>query len=149
MNMQLAIKLLPYIALTVSLIVFLGLFAGLSRTVEKLRSRMGKFETQVQQATELTAGISGLKSRIEELESGAPVSEIPTGKAASLNGTVRSKILKMHRLGQPIERIADNLRVPKGEVDLLVKVHQIVMRPYQKQITAGEVNAGVQRPEAS
>jgi hypothetical protein len=77
------------------------------------------------------------------------VSEIPTGKAASLNGTVRSKVLKMHRLGQPIERIADNLRVPKGEVDLLVKVHQIVMRPYQKQITAREVNAAVERPEAS
>jgi hypothetical protein len=147
--MQLAIKLLPYIALAISLIVFLGLFSGLSRTVEKLRSRMGKFETQVQQAAELSAGISGLKTRIEELESGPPGSEIPTGKPASLNGTVRSKVLKMHRLGQPIERIADNLRVPKGEVDLLVKVHQIVMRPYQKQITAREVKAGVEGPEAS
>ena len=141
--MQLAIKLLPYIALAISLVVFLGLFSGLSRTVQKMRSRMSKLEAQVQQATELTAGIGGLKSRIEELESGAPVSEIPVGKAASLNGTVRSKVLKMHRLGQPIDRIADNLRVPKGEVDLLVKVHQIVMRPYQ------QVSAGAEGPEAS
>jgi hypothetical protein len=140
MNMQLAIKLLPYIALAISLIVFLGLFSGLNRTVEKLRSRVGKFEAQVQQASELSAVIGRLKSRLEELESGAPVSEIPTGKPASLNATVRSKVLKMHRLGQPIERIADNLRVPRGEVDLLVKVHQIVMRPYQ-QVTAGAEDA--------
>ena len=141
--MQLAIKLLPYIAIAISLIVFLGLFAGLSRTVEKLRTRMGKFEAQILQAAEISAGISGLKSRIEELESGLAAGEIPTGKPASLSGTVRSKVLKMHRLGQPIERIADNLRVPKGEVDLLVKVHQIVMRPYQ------QVNAGAEGPEAS
>ena len=97
--MQLAIKLLPYIALAISLIVFLGLFAGLSRTVEKLRTRMGKFEAQILQAAELSAGISGLKSRIEELESGAASGEISTGKPASLSGTVRSKVLKMHRLG--------------------------------------------------
>jgi hypothetical protein len=37
----------------------------------------------------------------------------------------------MHRLGQPVERIAERLRVPRGEVDLLVKVHAIVMRTYQ------------------
>lgn len=141
--MQLAIKLLPYIAIGISLIVFLGLFCGISRTVEKLRSRVGKFETQIQQATELNTGISGLKRRIEELETaGLPVGQIPTGKAASLNGTVRSKVLKMHRLGQPADRIADSLRIPKGEVDLLVKVHQIVMRPYeQAPAGAGEAEA--------
>jgi hypothetical protein len=48
----------------------------------------------------------------------------------------------MHRLGQPADRIADNLRVPKGEVDLLVKVHQIVMRPYeQSPVGTGEAEA--------
>jgi hypothetical protein len=133
LNMQLAIKLLPYIGLGISLIVFLGLFFQLSRTVEKLRSQVGNLEAQVRQATELGAGISGLQLRIEELEmGGGPTGQIPTGKLASLNGTVRSKVLKMHRLGKPIERIADSLRVPKGEVDLLVKVHQIVMQPYEQ-----------------
>ena len=133
MSMQLALKLLPYIAIGISLIVFLGLFFQLARTVEKLRSRLGKLESQAQQASELSARISGLNLRIEELEStGGPRPEALTGKPAALNGTVRSKVLKMHRLGQPPERIAENLRVPKGEVDLLVKVHQIVMRPYEQ-----------------
>jgi len=131
--MQLAIKLLPYIAIGISLIVFLGLFFQLGRTVEKLRSRLGKIEAQVQQATDLSARISGLNLRIGELESsGGPRAEALTGKPGALSGTVRSKVLKMHRLGQPADRIADNLRVPKGEVDLLVKVHQIVMRPYEQ-----------------
>jgi hypothetical protein len=143
MNMQLAIKLLPYISLAVSLCVFLGLFSGLSRTIEKLRNRLGKCEAQIQLASDISAGVSALRKRIDELEAGAPAVESATGKPLSLNGTVRSKVLKMHRLGQPVERIADNLRVPQGEVDLLVKVHQIVMRPYQK------VAAGTQEPEAS
>jgi hypothetical protein len=141
--MQLAIKLLPYIGLAISLIVFLGLFSALSRTVEKLRTRLTKFEAQAQEAVGSNAAISALTKRIEELEAGEPASEIPAGQPASLNGTVRSKVLKMHRLGQPVDRIADNLRVPKGEVDLLVKVHQIVMRPYQ------QVVSGTEEPEAS
>jgi hypothetical protein len=141
--MQLAIRLLPYIAIGISLIVFLGLFFQLARTVEKLRSRLGKLESQVQQATELSLRINGLNLRIEELEStGGPRAEALTGKPGALNGTVRSKVLKMHRLGQAAERIADNLRVPKGEVDLLVKVHQIVMRPYEQAPPgAGEAEA--------
>jgi hypothetical protein len=51
--------------------------------------------------------------------------------ASGLNSTLRGKVLKMHRLGQPADRIAEMLRVPRGEVDLLVKVHAIVMRTYQ------------------
>ena len=141
--MQLAIRLLPYIAIGISLIVFLGLFFQLTRTVEKLRSRLGKIEAQVPQATDLSARISGLNLRIGELESsGAPRAEALTGKPGALSGTVRSKVLKMHRLGQPADRIADNLRVPKGEVDLLVKVHQIVMRPYERSpVGTGEAEA--------
>jgi len=118
------------------------LFCGLSRMHGRLRSRVGKLEAQSTQARELDAAIQGLTGRIEELESGAPGREIPSGAAVSLNGTVRSKVLKMHRLGQAPERIADNLRLPKGEVDLLVKVHQIVMRPYEQAAAgAGEIEA--------
>ena len=54
----------------------------------------------------------------------------------SVNNTLRSKVLKMHRLGQSPDRIAGALRVPKGEVDLLVKVHKIVMRPYEEVVLA-------------
>ena len=136
MNVQLAIKLLPYVGLGVSLIVFLGLFYGLSRTIGRLRSRIGILEAQSRQALELRDAIQALTRRLDEREAGPSASETLSRTAGSLNGTVRSKVLKMHRLGQSPERIADNLRVPQGEVDLLVKVHQIVMRPYE-QAAAG------------
>ena len=136
--MQLAIKLIPYVGLVISLVVFLGLFFQLSRTIDKLRARLTKCEAQLQQAKEIAIRMSELQGRMDELESGAPVSQSPIGKGGSLNGTVRSKVLKMHRLGQAPDRIADHLKVPKGEVDLLVKIHQIVMRPYgQSSVPAG------------
>ena len=131
--MQLAIKLLPYIGLAISLIVFLGSFFQLSRMIEKLRRRVAELEGRSGQAAELSARVSGLNLRIEELESGASQPGNTQLGKANLSGTVRSKVLKMHRLGQQTERIADSLRVPKGEVDLLVKVHQIVMRPYEQR----------------
>lgn len=142
--MPLTIKLLPYIGLGIGLIIFLGLFFQLNRTMEKLRSRIARFETEIQKSADLSARVSGLNLRIEELESTVGAAgQLQPGKSINLNGTVRSKVLKMHRLGQQTERIADTLRVPRGEVDLLVKVHQIVMRPYEQN------SSGVTEPEAS
>jgi len=63
----------------------------------------GEFETQAQEASGVNAAINALMKRIEELEAGEPGSEMPAGKPASLNGTVRSKVLKMHRLGQSVD----------------------------------------------
>ncbi len=134
--MQLAINLLPYIGLGIGLIVFLGLFCQLSRTVAQLRGRVAKCEAQSQQPSDIISRINELQGRVNDLEAEAPARQsLGTG---NLNGTVRSKVLKMHRLGQPLERISDNLKLPKGEVDLLVKVHQIVMRPYEEPAVNGE-----------
>ncbi len=53
----------------------------------------------------------------------------PTAKPfQGLNSTTRSKVLKMHWLGQSADQIAGKLGLQKGEVDLLIKVHQITMR---------------------
>ena len=130
--MQLAITLLPYIAVFIGLTLFLGLFLATTRQVQKLRGRVANLEARTHQVTDPSQGIEGLKRRIDELEIVAPASETSSTRPGSLNGTVRSKVLKMHRLGQSPERIAHSLRVPKGEVDLLVKVHQIAMRPYEQ-----------------
>jgi hypothetical protein len=102
--------------------------------VRQLRGRAAKHEATLQSETaRLTAEITELKTKIEALEEPGQ-SLLPAGTAGAANGvnsTLRSKVLKMHRLGQSPERIAGSLRLPQGEVDLLVKVHRIVMRPYQ------------------
>jgi hypothetical protein len=138
------LTLLPYLTVVANLVLVLGVLLGLNQRVRQLRARTGKQEKTLETETaRLSAEIMELKGQILELEqtdnslassSAAPASAAATGN--SVNNTLRSKVLKMHRLGQSPDRIAGALRVPKGEVDLLVKVHKIVMRPYEEVVLA-------------
>ena len=111
--------------------------------VRELRARAGKQDKTLETETaRLSAEIVELKGQ----NSGAGTNRqftvlgyrcgLAGGTGNSVNNTLRSKVLKMHRLGQSPDRIAGALRVPKGEVDLLVKVHKIVMRPYEEVVLA-------------
>jgi hypothetical protein len=138
------LTLLPYMTVIANLVLVLGVLLGLNQRVRQLRARAGKQEKTLETETaRLSAEIIELKGQIKELEqpdtslasaTGAPGPAAVTGN--SVNNTLRSKVLKMHRLGQSPDRIAGALRVPKGEVDLLVKVHKIVMRPYEEVVLA-------------
>jgi hypothetical protein len=138
------LTLLPYLTVVGNLLLVLGVLLGLNQRVLQLRARAGKQEKALQTETaRLTTEIAELKDRILELEqtdnSIAPAAAATGSVSAtgnSVNNTLRSKVLKMHRLGQSADRIAGSLRVPKGEVDLLVKVHKIVMRPYEEVVLA-------------
>jgi hypothetical protein len=44
-----------------------------------------------------------------------------------MNVTRRSQALRLHRKGDSAERIAATLEVPRQEIDLLLKVHQLVL----------------------
>lgn len=46
------------------------------------------------------------------------------------NLSKRSQALRMHRRGDPPEQIASALDIPLQELDLLVKVHRIVMSSF-------------------
>jgi hypothetical protein len=144
------LTLLPYLTVTANLALVLGILLGLNQRVRELRARSGKQEKTLETETaRLSAELTELKGQILELEqsgnslaSGAAATGSPATTGNSVNNTLRSKVLKMHRLGQSPDRIAGALRVPKGEVDLLVKVHKIVMRPYEEVVLAplgGEV----------
>jgi hypothetical protein len=138
------LTLLPYLTVTANLALVLGILFGLSQRVRQLRTDAGKKEKALQGETaRLATEIQELKDRIQDLEqtdnSLAANTALPGAAVAGGNGvnnTLRSKVLKMHRLGQSPDRIAGALRVPKGEVDLLVKVHRIVMRPYEEVVLA-------------
>jgi hypothetical protein len=138
------LTLLPYLTVIANLALVLVILLGVNQRVRELRARAGKQEKALQTETaRLSAEIVDLKAQILELEqtgnsiaSGAPASGPAAATGNSVNNTLRSKVLKMHRLGQSPDRIAGALRVPKGEVDLLVKVHRIVMRPYEEVVLA-------------
>ena len=123
----------PFFPVMGGLAFVLVLFYGVRQSLRRLRRRVSECETSLQaEAAQLTNAVNDLKIRVEELEADEKQG-VNASVAASngLNNTIRSKALKMHRLGQSTDRISDVLGVPKGEVDLLLKVHRIVMRPYE------------------
>jgi hypothetical protein len=56
-----------------------------------------------------------------------PTEPVPGTPKAGMNLTRRSHALRLHRTGSSPEHIAASLEVPRQEVELLLKVHQIVL----------------------
>ena len=140
------LTLLPYLMAAANLLLVLAILLGLSQRIRTLRIRTANQEKIAHvESSSLSAEMGQLKKRIQDLEDSATPGwqAAPAASAEnSLNHTLRSKVLKMHRLGQPPERIAGNLRVNRGEVDLMVKVHNIVMRQYEEPVAAGTAEKG-------
>jgi hypothetical protein len=131
------LTLLPFLTVAANLILVLAIVCTLGQRVRQLRASAARQDAALKSETaRLSAEIAELKTelkaRLQEIEEPSQ-SLLPAAAASThgVNNTLRSKVLKMHRLGQSPERIAGSLRLPQGEVDLLVKVHRIVMRPYQ------------------
>jgi hypothetical protein len=74
----------------------------------------------------LQKSLDGLEEELRDLRQQAPAS-LPGVPRAGLNLSRRSQVLRMHRQGDPSDRIAAALAVPLQEVDLLIKVHRIVI----------------------
>ena len=126
----------PYAPVAALTIIVVCLHGVLGRRLRKLSRQVAQCEASLtargSQFSEFSEGLAELKRNMAEWKADAePRVADHAIRVASLNNSLRGKVLKMHRLGQPAERIAEALSVPKGEVDLLVKVHRIVMRPYE------------------
>ena len=130
--MQTFVALLPYLLLAANTVLLLALFFGINQRVRKLGTRSNSRDAAMQQeAARISKVVNEWNNRLAVLEKEDSQLGCTEPGTSGLNGTLRGKVLKMHRLGQPADRIAEVLRVPRGEVDLLVKVHAIVMRTYQ------------------
>ena len=129
--MNLMLALLPYVLIVALTAVLLWLFYGMDRSVRRLRKQVAQCEASVAaRGSDFANSLVELKRSMAEWGAGEPHASSQAIRVTGLNSTLRGKVLKMHRLGQPAERIAEALLVPKGEVELLVKVHRMVMRPY-------------------
>jgi hypothetical protein len=91
--------------------------------------RVSDLESRVQSA------LQGMEARLVELAAEArdrdlqpAVTVFPARLRPGLNLTTRSQVLRMHRHGKTAENIARVLEVPRQEVDLLLKVHGIVIK---------------------
>ncbi|MGD0300870.1 MAG: hypothetical protein ABSE86_27615 [Bryobacteraceae bacterium] len=130
--MQTFVAVLPYLLLAANTVLLLALFIGINQRVRKIGGRSDTREAALEkESIQISNVMRELNNRIAILEREDRQLGSPETGASGLNSALRGKVLKMYRLGQPADRISEVLRVPRGEVDLLVKVHTLVMRTYQ------------------
>jgi hypothetical protein len=114
-----------WIAMAAGLLSCLMLFLSLKREADSRdaihRRSLAEAEARWKQR------IEELESRSRELTELTQVFVAPPPTPSGLNLNKRSQALQMHRRGEPAERIAAALSVPRNEVDLLLKVHAIMI----------------------
>jgi len=76
---------------------------------------------------DLRDGLESLAARLHELRRSPPVTIEPGTARPGLNLNKRTQALRMHRRGDTSDEIASTLELPRQEVELLLKVHQIVL----------------------
>ena len=118
----------PYALQAAGSIATLFIFLTLKQEIRRLKSRLDR-----QQADEATAA-RDLKLRLEEIamrlrdsEERAGVLVAPQPPRSGLNLTKRSQVIRMSRRGERSENIAASLSLPRGEVDLLLKINALVV----------------------
>jgi hypothetical protein len=76
---------------------------------------------------ELQAAIQELRERLRETEERTGMLVAPGPLPSGMNLTKRTQALRMHRRGEPPQKIAAVLSLPQREVELLVKVQRIAL----------------------
>ena len=96
-----------------------------TRTLEqRSKARKAEMEAALEGAKEAVASLETKVHQIQERTSTSPPPAIPR---AAFNICTRSLALRMHRRGESPSQIAAALQVPVQEVELLLRVHQIVL----------------------
>ena len=74
--------------------------------------------------------VKALSEKFQEVRQQPPAAGIPTLPRQGFNLSKRSQALRMHRRGDTPEQIAASLDITRQEVDLLLKVHRIVVSSF-------------------
>jgi hypothetical protein len=78
-------------------------------------------------ATDLRDAVAQIAAQVHELQKAPAAALDPAVPRPGLNLNKRSQAIRMHRRGEGAEKIAAELQLPRQEVDLLLKVHRIVL----------------------
>ena len=125
--------ILSCVSLAAAALCVVGLFASRQqyrrahRKAEAANAELdAKWGAAVEDVSRRVESLSGQWRDIEEQL--ANVRTAGPGPKIGLNLTKRAQALRMHRRGDPPEQIAALLDIPFQEVDLLLKVHRIVLK---------------------
>jgi hypothetical protein len=80
---------------------------------------------QVQELRDAVEAMAAQMREMYKVPAAAPLD--PATPRPGLNLSKRSQALRLHRRGEAAGQIAAAIQVPRQEVDLLIKVHRIVL----------------------
>lgn len=130
-----------YMTLAATMIACLYLFVSVGRRLEKVRLGLERriaeagreMRTIGMQAASLEARFCELAERTTATEDRvaalAAVRRPPPG-SVGVDANQRTQVLRLARRGERPEQIAAELRVPRNEVDLLLKVQRAVVKVF-------------------
>ena len=114
-------------------VAFLLALVGSGMALLLARLAVGAARENAAVAANLQVGLGAIAARFESLQQQndvlrqQPADSVPDVCRTALNLNKRSQVLRMHRRGDPSDQIASILEVPRQEVDLLIKVHRIII----------------------
>jgi hypothetical protein len=73
------------------------------------------------------AEFDSVRAEVHEMQEHTGMLVAPAPTRSGLNLNKRGQVLQMYRRGQAPEQIAASLSLPLSEIELLIKVHQIVL----------------------
>jgi hypothetical protein len=117
-----AVPLLLFAVLGVAVCLFLMLKVEL-----RLLGRHAVTRAELENAVRMWTGeLEEVRVRLQEVEHECPSpAEWSAAGTESSNLNRRAQILGLHRKGKPVREIASVLHIPQGEVELMVKVHDL------------------------
>ena len=118
----------PYALQAAGSIACLLIFLSLKQEIWRLKLRLDRHQAdEVTAARDLKLRLEAITLRLRDSEERAGVLVAPEPPRSGLNLTKRSQVIRMSRRGERAENIAASLSLPRGEVDLLLKINALVV----------------------
>ena len=121
------IPLAPWVFTALGCIFALFLVVSFEKEIQRLKHRFGRRPAPDNSARDLKSQIEQLNDRIRDAEERAGIMAAPPSPRASLNLNKRTQVLRLSRRGERPENIAASLSLPRREVELLLKIHGLVL----------------------
>ncbi len=114
--------------LAAGLCACLYLFASAKQELRAADKRWQKrLESTQAEAEKLRAELAETRERVRDNEESSGLLVAPQPTMSGLNLGKRSQAIRLSRRGEEPDRIAATLRLPKREVELLLRVHRIAL----------------------
>ena len=130
-----------YTTLSAAMIVCLYLFISTERKLQFTRRRLQRQVDELGREGAATASqIASIETRmggwadrtveLEERTAGLAAVRRPHAMTTGVDANQRTQVFRLARRGDQAEQIAAALRIPRNEVDLLLKVQRAVVRAF-------------------